>query len=239
MAIPPLGSGLGGLNWSNVRKRIEAAFRPIEGVSIIIFEPNDTPVVTASREVPAMTTGRATLVALMSRYLSGLMDPFISLLEVHKLMYFMQEAGEPLRLQYHKAPYGPYAENLRHVFHVIEGHLISGYFDGGDLPQKQIELVPGAMADAEAILGDKQDTLARLDRVGSLVEGFETPFGLELLSTVHWVVNRQGAKSIDDTAQHVYRWNPRKQRFTKRQIAIAFGRLDDWGWLKNTRKPLQ
>ena len=52
----------------------------------------------------------------MHRYLGGLMDPFVTLLEVHKLMYFMQEAGQPLRLRYAKAPYGPYAENLRHVY---------------------------------------------------------------------------------------------------------------------------
>ena len=56
-----------------------------------------------------MTAGRAALVALIHRYLSGLMDPFVTLLEVHKLLYFMQEAGEELRLQYAKAPYGPYA----------------------------------------------------------------------------------------------------------------------------------
>jgi len=63
----------------------------------------------------------------MHRYLGGLMDPFVTLLEVHKLMYFMQEAGEKLRLQYAKAPYGPYAENLRHVLNAVEGHLVSGW----------------------------------------------------------------------------------------------------------------
>lgn len=69
-----------------------------------------------------MTAGRAVLVGLMHRYLSGLLDPFVTLLEVHKLMYFQQEAGEYIRLRYHKAPYGPYAENLRHVLHAVEGH---------------------------------------------------------------------------------------------------------------------
>ncbi len=161
IAIPPLGSGLGGLNWTIVRRHIEAAFQATQDIKIIVFEPTSNPVQTTSRDVPAMTTGRATLVALMHRYLAGLMDPFVSLLEVHKLMYFMQEAGEPLRLQYAKAPYGPYAQNLRHVFRTIEGHLVSGYADGGDAPDKQIELVPGAVRDAEDFLTDKQETLAR------------------------------------------------------------------------------
>lgn len=57
-----------------------------------------------------MTPGRAALVVLMQRYIGGLMDPFVSLLEVHKLLYFLQESGEGLRLQYRKAHYGPYAE---------------------------------------------------------------------------------------------------------------------------------
>ena len=231
IAIPPLGSGLGGLNWADVRPRIEAALRGINDLNIVIYEPNSVPAVTKSREVPNMTPGRAALVALMNRYLGGLMDPFVTLLEVHKLMYFMQEAGEPLRLQYAKAPYGPYAENLRHVLRAVEGHLVSGYSDGGHAPNKQIELVPGAVKDAEAFLSGKQETVSRFDRVAKLVEGFETPFGLELLATVHWVVTREKATSVEDAAAKVYAWSDRKKNFSSRQIGIAFETLRAKGWL--------
>ena len=72
-------------------------------------------------DVPKVTPGRAVLVGLVERYLAGLMDPSVSLLEVHKLLYFAQEAGEPLRLRYVKALYGPYAENLRHVLAAVGG----------------------------------------------------------------------------------------------------------------------
>jgi len=99
-----------------------------------------------------MTVGRAALVGLIDRYLRGLLDPFVTLLEVHKLMYFLQETGEPLRLCYVRGVYGPYAENLRHVMNEIEGHLIVGYADGGDAPDKQLELVPGALEEANAFL---------------------------------------------------------------------------------------
>ena len=77
-----------------------------------------------------MTPGRAALLGLMRRYLGGLMDTSVSLLEVHKLMYFLQETGEPLGLDYAKAPYGPYAKNLRHVLSRIEGHFVTGALDG-------------------------------------------------------------------------------------------------------------
>ncbi|QKC99568.1 Appr-1-p processing protein [Mesorhizobium sp. NZP2298] len=231
IAIPPLGSGLGGLKWGDVRPRIEDALRGITNLNVIVYEPTSAPVTTKSREVPNMTAGRAALVVLMHRYLSGLMDPFVTLLEVHKLMYFMQEAGEPLRLQYTKAPYGPYAENLRHVLRSVEGHLVSGYADGGDAPDKQIELVPGAVKDAELFLAKQRETVARFDRVGDLVEGFETPFGLELLATVHWVVRNEKAASAEDAADKVHAWSERKKHFSRRQVRIAFETLYAKGWL--------
>ena len=137
IAIPPLGSDLGGLNWGDVRPRIEAELRAIDDLDVVLFEPGSGSADgrrNRSKNVPAMTSGRAALVSLMDRYLGGLLDPFVTLLEVHKLMYFMQVAGEPLRLNFQKAHYGPYAENLRHVLKDIEGHLISGYADGGDAP---------------------------------------------------------------------------------------------------------
>ncbi|MGO9742929.1 MAG: macro domain-containing protein [Roseiarcus sp.] len=231
IAIPPLGSGLGGLDWADVRPRIEAALRGIEGLDVIIFEPTTAPVATKSRDVPKMTPGRAALVVLMNRYLAGLMDPFVTLIELQKLMYFMQEAGEPLRLNYVKHHYGPYADNLRHVLTKIEGHLVSGYRDGGDAPDKLLELVPGAVKDAEAFLAADRDARIRFDRVGELVEGYETPFGLELLATVHWVATRENATDPDAAAAKVYAWNDRKKRFTRGQIAIAFETLREKGWL--------
>ncbi|QRG10208.1 macro domain-containing protein (plasmid) [Xanthobacter dioxanivorans] len=231
IAIPPLGSGLGGLNWADVRPRIVEALRGLNHCEVIVFEPNSAAAETKSRDIPKMTPGRAALVVLMNRYLGGLMDPFVTLLEVHKLLYFMQEAGEPLRLQYAKAPYGPYAENLRHVLRAVEGHLISGYQDGGDAPDKQLELVPGAVTDAEAFLAEDSAARERFDRVGKLVEGFETPFGLELLATVHWVASRERASGVEDVAAKVYAWNERKRRFSQRQIGIAFENLHSKGWL--------
>ena len=183
------------------------------------------------RGVPKMTAGRAALVALMHRYLGGLLDPFVTLLEVHKLMYFLQEAGEPLRLRYKAAPYGPYAENLRHVLRAIEGHLIAGYDDGGDAPDKPLTLVPGAVDEAAAFIAEHRETRERFDRVAALVEGFESPFGLELLSTVHWVMRHEPARSLPDVVARTYAWNERKRQFTPRQIGIAADVLARQGWV--------
>ncbi|OFW09803.1 MAG: Appr-1-p processing protein [Acidobacteria bacterium RIFCSPLOWO2_12_FULL_59_11] len=237
VAIPPLGSGLGGLEWRQVRPSIEAAMRGLDTVRTIVFEPHTSPDPQPTKrtgKVPNMTEGRAALVGLMRRYLGGLLDPFVTLLEVHKLMYFMQEAGQPLRLRYVQAPYGPYAENLRHVLHEIEGYFVSGYANGGDAPDKELSLVPGAVDDAEAFLDHHPNTRARFERVAELVQGFETPFGLELLSTVHWVSTRDHVSDPDDLLAKVYAWSDRKRQFSKRQILLARDVLTKKGWIEAT-----
>ena len=234
IAVPPLGCGLGGLDWGLVRSRIEATLGQLKDVAVIVFEPDRGKTDTRpnfSRTAPEMSPGKAALIVLMKRYLSGLMDPFITLLEVHKLMYFMQVAGQPLRLRYKKAPYGPFAENLGQVLKVVEGHMITGYADGGDAPDKQLELVPGAADEAEKFLQNEVEALERFARVCRLVEGFESSFGLELLATVHWVADQECATSVEDVVAKTYAWNDRKKRFSARQIGIAWNALRDGGWL--------
>jgi len=201
---------------------------------VILYELSDVTSdarATDSSNVLRMTVGRAALVGLIDRYLRGLLDPFVTLPEVHKLMYFLQEIGEPLRLRYVKGVYGPYAENLRHGMNEIEGHLVVGYADGGDAPEKQLELVPGALEEANTFLQDQDDTRARLARVSALVAGFESPFGLELLATVQWVVTREPVQSMDDVVAQTYAWNERKRQFSRRQIGLALEVLRSNGWV--------
>ena len=234
IAIPPLGSGLGGLNWPAVRRMLQKTLEQLDCVRVVIFEPGGGPAdarANPSSDVPEMTAGRAALVGLMDRYLRGLLDPFVTLLEAHKLMYFMQAAGEPLRLRFVEAPFGPYAENLRHVLSAIEGHLVSGYADGGDAPDKELELVTGALEDAHTFLQNRTDTQARFERVSDLVEGFESPFGLELLSTVHWIASEEKGRTTEEVVKRTYAWNKRKEQFSPRQIELAMNVLSEKNWI--------
>ena len=232
IAVPPLGCGLGGLDWADVKPLIVQAFAEVPDVRVLLYEPAGAPAsetMVRATEAPTMTPGRAALVGLVRRYMSGLMDPFVSLLEIHKLMYFAQEAGEPLKLNYAKAVYGPYAENLCHVLAAIEGHLLLGYADGGDAPDKQLQLVPGAAEAADAFLAAHPETKARFERVAALVEGFETPFGTELLATVHWLLAHEHV-SGEQLVESVYSWNDRKKQFSPRQIELARDVLERQGW---------
>jgi len=234
VAIPPLGCGLGGLDWDVVRPMIEEAFADLPEVHVEVYEPKGAPQPAAMvdrTEAPPMTPGRAALLGLMRRYLGGLMDTSVSLLEIHKLMYFLQEAGEPLRLDYVKARYGPYAENLRHVLSRIEGHFVVGYGDAEDKPGRKIELKKDASDRAEEFLNEHKETRERLDRVGDLIAGFETPYGMELLSTVYWVAKHEGAKSFDEALSRTYDWAERKKMFRPDHVQVAWRVLYDKGWL--------
>ena len=235
IALPALGSGLGGLNWSDVRKLIEEQLQNV-GIPIIVYEPGNSPTADNMKQdsqPPKMTKGRAALIMLIHRYLSGLLDPEITLLEIHKLMYFMQESGEPLSLDFVKSHYGPYANNLHHVLNRIEGYYTVGYADGGDYPKKQITLIPGSVVDAEALLKEKKDTRDRFDRVSKLVSGFESSSGMELLATAHWLISRENNVSLGEVIAGTYSWAKQKKRFSKRQIRIAFNRLRRLGWISS------
>lgn len=226
VAIPPLGSGLGGLHWGTVRQLIKEKFAKVGDVRVVVYEPINIAASTKSLKTPNMTASRAIIIKLTDRYLQSLLDPFVSLLEVQKLMYFMQAVGEPLKLNYHKDTYGPYAPNLRHVLNSIEGHYLVGYGDGGDKPNKPLQVIEGAVSAADEYLGDgRSSTKDNLEKVFALVEGFETSFGLELLATVHWVLAKDTTITDEDLVNSVHTWGERKKRFTPHHILLARHRL--------------
>jgi uncharacterized protein YwgA len=235
IAIPPLGSGLGGLDWKDVRPLIERTFKELPGIQVNIIEPNgdfDKHEKQKTRvENGKLTPGRASLLYLMGKYLSAMMDTSTTLLELHKLMYFLQETGEPLRLNYEKAIYGPYAVNLRHVLDVMNNHYLSGFEDREDNPEKEITLLEGAYLKADEYLESQKETREHVNRVISLIAGFETPFGMELLSTVHWVSSKEAADTLEDTINKTHAWNRRKEMFTEKHITISWKHLKKQAWI--------
>lgn len=238
IAVPPLGCGLGGLDWREVRPMIERAFSELPDVRVLLFEPVRTPDAKAMpvrTRRPHMTPARALFIKLMDAYAA--LEYSRTLLEVQKLAYFLQEAGEPLRLNYEAGHYGPYATNLNKVLEVIEGHFIRGYGDS-QKPNAEIELLPGAVEEATSFLAGKSESLARLERIARLIEGFETPYSMELLATIHWVAHRGGPKSVAPASDaeaavgQIHAWNPRKQQvFKPEHIRTAWDHLVQQGWM--------
>ena len=234
VAIPPLGCGLGGLNWSEIRPMIEEAFHAAPEVRVLLFEPRGAPearTMPVRTERPKMTPARALFLKLMDQY--RIPAYRLTLLEIHKLAYFLQEAGEKLRLRYGKGYYGPYAENLNKVLEVMEGHFIRGYGDS-QKPDVEIDLLPDGVKEADKFLEGHDKSKARLQQVADLIEGFETPYGMELLSSVHWVTKHDepSAKDENSTVEAVHRWNQRKHGMLKSEhIRLAYRQFQEQEWL--------
>ncbi|NGO90305.1 MULTISPECIES: type II toxin-antitoxin system antitoxin DNA ADP-ribosyl glycohydrolase DarG [unclassified Halomonas] len=232
IAIPPLGAGLGGLNWADIKPRIEQAFADLPDVRVLMFEPKGAPPVEqmpVRTKRPKMTPGRALLIRLLDLY--GRQGYRHSLLEVQKLAYFLQAAGEPMRLQFTAHHLGPYADNLNHALQRMEGHFIRGYGDRSG--NAEIRLMPGALEEAQAFLENNSEAEHHLERVKALIEGFETPYGMELLSTIHWIVTHEpdNASSLEHLSERVAAWNHRKKQLMKpKHIHKAYARIEQQGW---------
>lgn len=232
IAVPPLGCGNGGLDWAEVEPVIRRALGDLDQVDVRLFAPGAAPKVDEMRvgtTRPNMSRGRALVLTLLGLY--GAAGYRHSLLEVQKLTYFLQAAGEDLKLGFQKYQYGPYAENLNHVLQRIEGHFIRGY---GDRSQAaEIAVLEGGRQEAEAYLAGDEAARDRLDRVAELIAGFETPYGLELLSTVHWVLihDAEASGDPDRVVQAVHAWNPRKAAVMREpRIRTALDHLQRNGW---------
>ncbi len=236
ISLPPLGCGNGGLDWAVVRPLIESAFKGFEDVNVIVFEPNGAPepekvIVRTPR--PTMTRARAMLVRLLRQYL--LPGDTASLLEVQKLAYFVHETGELPGMTFAKQKYGPYAETLNHMLKDMEGHFTRGFGDGSRTAH--IRLMEGAIEEADALLENDMDAQKRLSNVSKLIEGFETPYGMELLATVHWIMTNETSSIADAEiiSKHIREWSERKGNlFVPDHIRLAQQRLRDHQWLHFT-----
>lgn len=236
LALPAVGCGHGGLLWEDVEPLIHTNLGGLSDKRIVVYPPAEAPP-PEQRPLrtpkPKLTLARALYLSLMDSY--AVLQADRTLLEVQKLAYFLQEAGQPLRLRFVAHHYGPYAENLNKVLEVLEGHFIRGY-TGDRSPNRAIFLLPEAPRAARDFLALEADpvALARLERVTDLIDGFEDPHGLELLSSVHWVATKSSpaATSPEEAHARIVKWSRRKSAVLPRHhVKIAWERLSHQGWL--------
>jgi O-acetyl-ADP-ribose deacetylase (regulator of RNase III) len=238
IAVPPLGCGNGGLDWNDVKPLIVEAFTPLTEVRFLLYAPSGAPAAEEMRAAtarPNMTEGRAALLLILKKY--AIPGYRLSQLEVQKLLYFLQVAGQPLRLNFVKERYGPYAETVHHVLQRIEGHFIHGYGDRSSRARDaSIRVLPEAAVEAERFLEQDEKARQRLESVARLIEGFEYPYGLELLATIHWVAQEDltAKESLQAAVEGVQRWSEHKRKtFPPSDVEAAWQRLRQWGWLQS------
>lgn len=240
IALPPLGCGNGGLDWPTVRKLVLKAFEEHPQVKVDLFEPKGAPPpreMVNRTDKPRMTRVRAAIIKVISIYRE--MEYALSKIEVQKLAYFLEEAGQPMNLAFTKHNYGPYSDKLRHVLKAMDGHYIRGVGDFSG--NSEIAIMSTAPSEADEFIFTSADDELRyhVERVRYLIEGFETPYGMELLSTVHWVRTREShVRTLNDAIAAVKSWNQRKRAIlSSEHIQLAWNRLEDGGWFRPTNMP--
>ncbi len=240
IALPPLGSGNGGLDWQDVRPLIERSLDSLSDVAIIVYEPTSKYQNVAKREgVEKLTPGRALMTEVVRRY--WILGIECTLLEIQKLAYFVEKEilsqglQNPLNLNFHADRYGPYSPKLRHLLNALDGsylHCEKRLADAGPLDvigfdDKKMDRVTLYLS------SEAKPYRPVLDAISALIEGFESPLGMELLATVDWLLEHEHLPpSVDAIRRGLREWRggagagERKLKlFDDRLITLAIDRL--------------
>ncbi|WP_230205119.1 type II toxin-antitoxin system antitoxin DNA ADP-ribosyl glycohydrolase DarG [Parafrankia elaeagni] len=219
IAVPPLGCGNGGLAWSEVRPIIVDSLSTLSDVDVRLYRPAGAPD-SASMPVrtprPRMTRIRAAILLAFERYIvvsmaSGLsIEARISLIEAHKIAYLLQESGWPVGMKFARGHYGPYSEALNQLISSLEGHFIKGFGDGSSGSKAVLTLDPQAVREAHDLLDGDRDYWLAIEELQRTIAGYEFPWGLELLATVHYTSAHCNAANAGDVVSAVRSWSTRK-----------------------------
>lgn len=240
IAIPPLGAGNGGLDWALVRPQIEAALGDLD-IEIMVYEPTrQYQNVTKRAGVEKLTPARALIAELVRRY--WVLGMECSLLEIQKLAWFLERSIErvspehnPLKLQFAAHKYGPYANRLDHLLNNLDGSYLHSDKRISDADPFDVIWFDDSRKDlVQAYLkSEAKDYLPALEVTASLIDGFESPFGMELLATVDWLLARDGVvPTVSALRQGLRQWRggggaaERKDKlFDDKALGIALARL--------------
>lgn len=244
VAVPPLGSGNGGLEWGAVRSLIEQALGSLPDVDVIVFEPTRTYQNVMKRSgVERLTPARALIADLVRRY--WILGIECTLLEVQKLAYFLERQIEqcgvdnPLDLRFEANRYGPFANRLTHLLNSLDGsylHCGKRLADAGPMDVIWFEDAKKDIVSAY-LTSEAKPYLHALNATAEIIDGFESPLGMELLATVDWLVRYEGVE-MDPKAVRVglRKWPggadaaDRKMRlFDERLIDLAVERIASAG----------
>lgn len=230
VAIPPLGCGNGGLDWEIVRKMIEDAFEHSD-IHVVVFEPNSEIKEILQKEnvkqtKVELTPARAMLLYLLFAYESR--GEQASLFVANKLAYFLQRSGEKLRLRFEAHHYGPYAVQLNHVLHRLNGVYLKGMEQNVVEPFESLYLNYDKFDEIKNYIGKNlsQEQKDRIQSVIDLIERFESAYALELLTSVDFLIRDLKSVSVNDIKRGISSWSDRKSNlFENSHIELAVSHL--------------
>jgi hypothetical protein len=165
------------------------------------------------------------------------------MLEVQKLSYFLDDCirhlglEDPLSLEFVANRYGPYADKLRHLLNTLDGsYLHSAKRINDASPYDYIWVNSPELEEARNYLkANHTPYLAAADLATDSISGFESPLGLELLSTVHWLVYKAKlSPTLSSVKAGISRWpggvdsaSRKSKIFDDRLVEMALDKLKE------------
>jgi O-acetyl-ADP-ribose deacetylase (regulator of RNase III) len=241
IALPPLGSGNGGLDWSQVRPLIERELQGLSDVRIVVFEPTTRYQNIAKRSgVEKLTPARALIAELVRRY--SVLGFECTLLEIQKLAWFLERSIEktmlrnPLDLRFAADKYGPYANRLSHLLNALDGsylHCDKRISDASPFDVIWFDDSKKELVQAYLTTEDARAYRAPLDQSDAIIDGFQSPLGMELLATVDWLLHKEKVEpNVSALLAGLHAWpggadaGTRKAAlFNERLLTLALERL--------------
>ena len=243
IAIPPLGCGNGGLDWSDVRPLVVAALEKVEDLDAVVYEPTAKYQNIMKRTgVEKLTPARALVAEMVRRYCMLGID--CSILEVQKLAWFIErgvkrlKVNDPLKFKFVADKYGPYSYNLQQLLNHLDGsylHCDKRLSDANPLDLIWFNRTKKDSVSAYLNSGEGRTYAGALEWASSTIDGFESPFGMELLATVDWLLKVDGVEpTVERVMDGLNQWtggraaSRRKLKiFNERLVSIALVQLGE------------
>lgn len=224
IAIPPLGSHNGGLDWHRVKAMIIEQLSDVD-CDIRIYEPSGAIVERLKSERVRLTPARAMLLDVLCDIVAY--GEFISVFAAEKIVYFLQRLGaeEEFNIKFERGYYGPYSGGkIAHVLYYLNGSYLRGMAGMQNKPFDEIWMLDETRDLVQDYLNQPEHCKyqAIANRTKEFLRGYYSNYSLELLSTVDFILHYDKLESrFDDLSKeeqnrvindNISLWNSRKQR---------------------------
>ena len=225
----PLGAGNGGLDWSKVKNLIEI-YLSSTNCDIQIYEPTVAIQEAMKKERVCLTPARAMLLSVLFDLVRN--GEFVSEFAAEKVAYFLQRFGakEYFKLEYQPNFYGPYSGKVKHVLFYLNGSYITGYSAKDKKPFEELGLMYDAESEVNTYLNKVENGRCKhiVEQTKSFLTGFYSSFGLELLSTIDFIMTDRKVTTVEEITAYLEQWSNRKKTLfsNPKFVALAIDKLN-------------
>lgn len=216
IAIPPLGSGNGGLIWAQVKDLIEKKLSILpEDVKVYIYEPSKNYISKPTSE-PKLSVSALILMQIKSK-----LNKFDTL-RLQKTAYFLNIFSNQDYFRFKKYKYGPYDNSItiisRNIREFQNYHNVKNTEEAYEILYNKI-------------ISDRvEKKLTQLnpfiDKATKFVNYIETNHELECLATIAFLINEKKVLDEDEILTEFQKWSVYKaNRFTEKDITQGINKL--------------